>query len=374
MRKILLPCAIATNLLLSPNIFAAEQKRFDFNYHQPSQPQQRERLVQHVNDDVYGEKVFKIKKMFNLGSMQHKHKKLVKLIVFADAYGPRAKTRMIINKRPSGQVVHMDQFESKFVFKIPEHQSSLDGELRSLQLEMRGRIYVQKIVAVLKEESRIQTITEDMWETYQGQNTIAVKRVLKLRQHQGKKLAFIEIEGDSARGGGKAQLHIDGYPVGPSQTLAKFGSTLRFKVPAHVAALGEGIGSVQIKLKGNIYIESISAGLKDSRRGGHQQPRSHSEVVDMDLSGNQTVLLSDLVSQLTPRQLRRPLKSVSITVSSKRNRGKAKLCVSGVCSQVEDLSTMSTVITEQSFGQALEDFTLQTRGKVTVEKIKFIFQ
>lgn len=390
MRKILLPCAIATSLLLSPQLSARHIGDFDFNYDQPDyseysddfdfnydQPNQKERLVQHLNEDIYDHKIYKIKKMFKLGSHAHKGQKLVKLVVHADAYSSRAKARLVINKVPSSQVVHMDQYKTKFVFKLPAHQSSLDGDLRSLQLELRGDLHIRKMVAVLKNSNRIQKVSEDMWETFQGQNLVPVKRILKLRQHQGKKLAYVEVEGDSARGRGQVQLMIDGYLVGGPQVLAKFGSTLKFKVPNHIPALGNGIGRVQLKLKGNIYIESLSAGLKTKNGGGHQEPprgRSHSEIVDMDLSGNQTVFLADVLDQLSPRLMNKPLKSIKVTVSSKRNRGKAKLCISGDCLEAHSLANGPKVISEQIFSEGLSELSLQTRGKVTIEKVELKFQ
>jgi hypothetical protein len=366
MRKLLVPCVA---LLLGPSTLANFGANFDFNYQEPSNQNQKQKIVKHVDQDIYGEHKFKLKKLFGLNRQELKNSELLKVVVHADIYSSRSKARLVINNRPSRDVVHLNEFENKFVFKIPNNIE----ELRSLQLEMRGRIYVQKIVAVLKKnQGRTQTLTKDLYTTLQGQSTINATRKLALQKQSGKKLMNITLTGDSAKGKGTAQLLIDGYPVGQKQVLSKFGSTLKFNVPKHSNIIGQDLLRVKIALKGNIYVESISAKVKGQGRAPIN--RSHNEDVFIDLSGNKTVYISDILQNTTRSDQNKAVKKVLITMSSKKNRGKAKVCSGFECSNQIALSYMAQDIALNTHGALLEDISVQTRGQATIETIKVIFE
>lgn len=100
-----------------------------------------------------------------------------------------------------------------------------------------------------------------------GPQLIMLGRQFQIRQHRGKVLRRVVVNGSSAAGRGSAQLLVNGSPVGPAQTLQRGGSRLVFQLYENQNVIGRDIQRLQLQVRArNGYISNVRAVVRGGNR------------------------------------------------------------------------------------------------------------
>lgn len=113
-------------------------------------PQQRVQVFSEMIQQNYrGQSTLAVRKLLGLGQA-HKGKKITKVIMKAESARGQGQAKLMIN----GMQVGMSQTVGKWIdtlkFDIPSYAQELGDEIRTLQIQLNGNIYVQSLKAHVK--------------------------------------------------------------------------------------------------------------------------------------------------------------------------------------------------------------------------------
>ena len=316
-------------------------------------------LSQQLNQYLYqGQRLDLINQLRMRGELQT-GKQVLNLQVSAQATQHQTSLKLIMNGQTVGSVPLSPRLQNRS-FSLPPH-----AHLNDLQLAVVGGAYIQSASAQLGYTSPTQPVPTpdngrqrlrvDHVQSYRGQNILPVRKIIS-DQHpgalMGKELKKIVLVASSRAGRAKAQLLINGIPVGAEQVIPQTETRLQFQLDRlQRNIVGQDIQRIQIELHGNVQTSRLVAVTADSTPA-----YSSSVVVPVHRSflGSQRVSVSQLLGYRSDVDMYAQVESVTITSSghgaiSLQSRGLSlgSLRVIGAVGtstiNVRDVATLSTL-------------------------------
>lgn len=339
------------------------------------------RLVEVINRDFQGQNELGIGALFKLGQTYPDH--IVKEVrINAVSEFGRGQMQLKVNQVMTGFNQTVPSSRGSLVFQVPEHANLIGDTLRSLRLEIRGRIRIQNIAVTLEAPVRRELIEKRYWQQFQGQNTINVPQVLGVGNEQrGKELEYVELTAASFGGRAQAVLVINGVRQGIPQIIEAFTSTLRFVPSAQTGnTIGPDIRTVEILLVGQVRTDSLGVSLLNPSRRPTPRPvplpRFIEKEVNILVTGDQSLNLESLVAD--PRFNNARVASVEVTGRSARGNGVVRVCESlnfrTDCRNIQTLMQQQTFTSHYIGGARLSDLTLEARGQLIIQKVTVRFE
>lgn len=310
------------------------------------------------------------------------------LILTASTEQGNGQTRLLIN----GQALEGAQTVARQVrsYRFRVEASSL----RSLELEMRGRFYVEKAVFVLSQNSgpvnpgpgipsqpQTEVVRQQLNERIQTEGGLQLFRMFNLaNERQGQGIRRITVLARAQSYGAIAQLLVNDQNSGISQSINTSSQRLTFELSGQ--RIGREIQGLRLYFRGNVLIEEVSiefdrAGSVNPGPGqGPVLENRIDQVVNQRLYETNGVNLSALM-RIDSRQNNRIVESVELVLRNSDYGARVKLCqmVQGQgtlnCGNITTLNAGSQIVRLSSVNFArLSEINLSVRmGMIDIDRI-----
>jgi hypothetical protein len=340
------------------------------------------RLIEEVNRQFTGVATLPIIQTFRL-LQQYPGYELVSVELQGQSDFGRGQAGLVINNMPSRATQVVGPTRSILRFDLPQNQNIIGDTLRSLQFDLRGRIFVNRLAVTLAPVTVQEVVETRFWQQYTGDNTIQVGRELSLNQHNGKTLEYVELTASSFAGRAQAILQINGQNVMMPQVIGAGREVIRFELPSRGAyALGSDVRTLTIRVVGNVRTDHLAVGLI-SRRGNAPRPTPgpvfpavFTAEPNVVVTGTQSISLAQLVNDA--RQDGRRVTSVEITGRSRNGVGRVQICerlsFRSDCRPVQNLGVAQTVTSHWIGGSRLGDLRIEAQGQMQIMKVVIRFE
>ena len=313
------------------------------------------------------------------------NKELVEVSILASTEQGNGVAQLRVNRLETGYAQTVRRELNLYNFSIDPLRSIVGRDIFDLELNLRGRFYIDRLVFKVRERriideprERTEVIRQYINQTIQGEGGITLDRVLNLAQHQGKVIKSLSLRARSLGGFARAQLLINGLTRAEAG-LSTYTSDVRLDFHSR-ERLGVDVQSLRAVIKGSAIIEEVILELEN--RGGNfpgpvdpRADRKIERVVNTRLYDNQTTEVRQLI-QLGMRQEEREVESVELLIRSSDFGSRIKACQklgsygSITCGAVEVLrGDLALIRLQVPMGTKVRELALQTRGIVDLEKI-----
>lgn len=380
---------IVSLMILSVQSLAHAQGRFFgpiFDRGWPGNNFNRDRIVLNENlyQDFRGQSQIDLKQVFRDPNVQFKGMSVESISMVASSLRGLAKAALEINgfSQPADRQT-VPTYPRQMNFRVDPQRNVIGRDINSLKIQMRGNVFVETVEIVLVRNSRggrnevfEQQVSDfiNFGKTYKLRETLGIGP-----RHNGKKVRFVEVTGASPSGNTRAQLLIEGRPVGQPQYFSRFQDDLRFQLPFGQDVLGDDFRGFQIHISGGgAHITKLKVAVQSRRGGGPgRTPRVVERSIDLHVTGTQSHSLSALLARRDLERMR--VKTVEVTGRSRAGNGQVQLCEqAGRWGQnnCQRGQTLNRSLTRHSFfsGESLGDIELRTRGQIHIQKIVVTFE
>jgi hypothetical protein len=285
--------------------------------------------------------------------------------------------------------------------QLMEHSFSLDTaadqigrELRTLELEMQGRFYVEKVVFITHQNNgpigpgpwnppgqKVEVLKQQLRETIQGEGGLHLFRMFNLgMERQGEVVRRVTVVARSERGHAQAQLHLNEQSQGMPELIGMGSTRLTFDLAPNMR-IGREIQALRLYFRGNVVVEEVSIELEKRSQGGGQIPgpfeRRIEEVLNQRIFDTSGVRLVDLM-RTAQRHQDRVVESVELVLRHSDFGTRVKLCQelrshyqSQDCGMISTLSQGMQIVRLTTRDLArLSDVSLSVRmGMIDIERI-----
>jgi len=320
--------------------------------------------------------------------MQLQGQRVQELILTASTEQGNGQARLLIN----GQALEGAQTVAR---QMRSYRFRVDtSNLRSLELEMRGRFYVEKAVFTLSQISgpvnpgpgipsgpQTEVVRQQLSETIQTEGGLQLFRMFNLaNERQGQGVRRITVLARAQSYGAIAQLLVNDQNSGISQSINTSSQRLTFELSGQ--RIGREIQGLRLYFRGNVLIEEVSiefdrAGSVNPGPGPGPILESRIEqVVNQRLYETNGISLAALM-RIDSRQLNRIVDSVELVLRNSDYGARVKLCqmVQGQnimnCGNITTLNPGSQIVRLSSVNFArLSEVNLSVRmGMIDIDRI-----
>lgn len=264
---------LSTFLLLLGIISLGEASGQGFQYNDRGPKNDRFEVEEVLSRYVNGQTTLALRNILDL-NQNARGQKLIKVELFATSSSSFATAQLEINGRSIGYAQNVGwRYDQSVVFDIPVGDRVIGRDIQALKLKLQGNIYIDKIVATLKDEAqggghgnpRTEWVTSFERERFVSQ--VALKQALKLnRQHEGKVLKTIILKGNPMGQRVTAiQLVVDGHSVGSPQYLDRQNGEVKFSLNQRDAVQIQQGDSIKLVFDGQIMVNELAAELEESK-------------------------------------------------------------------------------------------------------------
>lgn len=371
--RLLSKILIATFLIFSAQNLAHAQR-----YNQPRDLVLEERIYQ----DFQGQSKIDVQDLFRHRSNQFKGMRIKSLSMKASSSQGRAQTALQINGFSNrGDFQTVGRYNQTIYFPIDSQRNVIGKDIRSLEIYLRGQVYVEEVKMVLEQGQAREVFDYNFSDFFNGAKTYRVREALGLgSRHNGKSLNSVHLTGRSPMGDAEVRLFINDRQVGRAQRLSSYQQEVSFRVPRQRSTLGQDIRSIQLKVNGrSAHITQIKAEVGSRRNGGGypgRVPNFVEKTVQLHLTGHQNYSLQDLIDRHDLGHAR--VKTVEVMGRSRNGNGQIQVCEKSYYGQqdCQRAQRLGRAMTRHSFfsGESLEDIEIRSRGQIHLQKIKVTFE
>ncbi|MDO9182990.1 MAG: hypothetical protein Q7U04_11310 [Bacteriovorax sp.] len=287
---------------------------------------------------------------------------------------------------------------SSYTFRVDPFANTFGSSLRSIELSMQGRFYVEKVIFNLLETSgsngpgptrpsegeKVEIIRQQLNERIQQEGGLELFRMFNLGlERQGQAIKRVTILARSARGFGEASLMVNNQQASSSQSISYNSTRLTFDLPQGMR-IGSEVQGLRLYFKGDITVEEVS--IEIVKRGGGQFPpsseRRFEQAVNQRLYDTSGVELRSLM-QIPSRFDERLVDSVELVLRNSDMGVRLKLCQvirdqyqSVNCGVAVTISSGPQVVRLNSVNFAkLREISLASRmGMIDIDRIAINFK
>lgn len=308
-------------------------------------------------------------------------KRLREVIITASTDAGRGQARVLTNGQSLEMAQTVARHMASYTFRIDPFTN-----LRSLELEMQGRFFVEKVVFVTardQEQPRVEVVRQQLNESIQGEGGLHLFRMFNLgMERRGQEIRRVTVLARSQRGHGQAQLHINEFSNGLPQTIGMSSTRLTFELSPG-QKIGQDIQSLRLFFRGNVIVEEVSIEIEkgSNRPGPGPGPlpgeRRIEQVINQRIYDTSGVNLTALM-RIERRHEERIVDSVELVLRASDYGARLKLCqeVPGQyqainCGNITTLSPGAQVVRLTSVNFAkLSELSLSVRmGMIDIERI-----
>jgi hypothetical protein len=286
---------------------------------------------------------------------------------------------------------------SSYTFRVDPFANVVGQSLRSIELGMQGRFYVEKIIFNVLENSgpngpgpgrppegpRVETIRQQLNERIQQEGGLELFRMFNLgMERQGQEIRRVTVLARSARGHGQASLLVNNQPVSSAQNVDSVSSRITFDLNRGMR-IGSEIQGLKLYFRGDITVEEVSIEIeKRGGNGGGPLERRFEQIVNQRLYDTSGVDLRSLM-QIPQRLEDRLVDSVELTLRNSDMGVRIKLCQviqdqyqSVNCGAPVMISSGSQIVRLTSVNFArLRELSLSSRmGMIDIDRIAINFK
>lgn len=231
----------------------------DYNDYNP-RPQQRApiRLKAQLNERLTGQNTLKIKQILNIGQ-RFRGATLKKVILVAQTDRGRGKATLMIN----GYHVQQEQvgmYKSRITFFPNPNENIIGQEVRTIQIKLKGKFDVTKVVAVLEKKqqghpdnSGQRQIAKRVNMSVYANSMLSLSNIMDTTRRENKKIVDTVIIDLEAGRRGEIKLCTKGY----YQTCTR-GKLVRGQQKVRFELSGQQeLGDVMVKTQGNMTLKKI---------------------------------------------------------------------------------------------------------------------
>jgi hypothetical protein len=287
---------------------------------------------------------------------------------------------------------------ASYTFRVDPFANVVGQSLRTIELSMQGRFYVEKVIFNMLENSgpngpgptpqpsgpQVEVVRQQLNERIQQEGGLDLFRMFNLGlERQGQSIRRVTVLARSSRGMGQGSLMINNQQASSSQNVGQDSTRLTFELSQGMR-IGQEIQRLQLYFRGDIAVEEVS--IEIERRGGGQIPpsqeRRFEQVVNQRLYDTNGVELRNLM-QIPSQFSERLVDSVELTLRNSDMGVRLKLCQviqdqyqSVNCGAPVTISAGSQVVRLSSVNFAkLRELNLSSRmGMIDIDRIAINFK
>lgn len=230
---------------------------------------------------------------------------------------------------------------ASYTFRVDPFANVVGQSLRTIELGMQGRFYVEKVIFNILETSgpngpnpprppegpQVEIVRQQLNERIQQEGGLELFRMFNLGlERQGQAIRRVTVLARSARGFGQASLMVNNQQASASQSLSSSSTRLTFELSQGMR-VGAEIQGLRLYFRGDITVEEVS--IEIERRAGGQFPPSNErrfeQVINQRLYDTSGVDLRSLM-QIPSRFDERLVESVELTLRNSDMGVRLKLC------------------------------------------------
>ena len=177
-----------------------------------------------------------------------------------DHWGDRAEATLLVDGRSVGRSQTIGSRMSEIVFSPRSRLDEIGNEMRRMQIEIDGSVYIRSVEVVLKGEqqrARTRILERDVTRIFVGSQTLDLDDLFSGdRALRGARVLKIFMKAKTRFGMGTAQLLIDGRPVGNAERVDDRSETVDFVIRGD-RIIGRDVSRVQIELRGAFLVTKV---------------------------------------------------------------------------------------------------------------------
>lgn len=247
--------------------------------------------------------------------------------------------RLLLNGQSLESAQTVDRAMRSYTFRVDPFANQAGQSLRTLELEMRGRFYVEKVVFNVLQAQRppgpgpvnpgqpqVEVVRQQLNETIQGEGGLHLFRLFNLgAERQGQALRRVTVLARSQRGHAQAQLHINDQSSAQAQFIGVTSTRLTFETNG--MRIGQQIQGLRLQVRGNAVIEEVSLEFEGRNVPGPGpiQERRIEQVLNQRLYDTSGVAIRELM-RLERRHEDRQVESVELFLRNADMATTVKLC------------------------------------------------
>jgi hypothetical protein len=232
---------------------------------------------------------------------------------------------------------------ASYTFRVDPFANVIGRSLRTVELAMQGRFYVEKIIFNVFEDSgsngsgnsrppegpQVEIVRQQLDERIQQEGGLELFRMFNLGlERQGQVVRRVTVLARSDRGLGQASLMVNNQQASMVQLINSSSSRLTFDLNQGMR-IGAEIQGLRLYFRGDITVEEVSIEI-EKRSGGQYPPgpiqeRRFEQVINQRLYDTNGVDLRSLM-QIPSRFDERLVDSVELTLRNSDMGVRLKLC------------------------------------------------
>ncbi len=229
----------------------------------------------------------------------------------------------------------------QYTFKVDPFSNTTGQSLRTLELSMQGRFYVEKVIFNLFETSstngpgptrpssgpQVEIVRHLLNERIQQEGGLELFRMFNLGQERlGQTIKRVTVLARSDRGYGLASLMINDQQSTSSQNVTGSSTRLTFELFQNMR-IGSDIQGLRLYFRGNISVEEVS--IEFEKRNDNQFPptneRQFEQIINQRLYDTSGVSLKSLM-QIPSQFDDRLVDSITLVLRQSEMGVRMKLC------------------------------------------------
>jgi hypothetical protein len=207
-------------------------------------------------------------------------KRIKEVTITASTEAGNGQARILTNQQSLEQPRVVARQMARYTFQIDPFANSINQGLRTLELEMRGRFYVEKVVFTMLQtntpthpgypgpgtpsQPQVDVVRQQFNETIQQEGGLNLFRNFNLAvERQGQSLKRVTVLARSQRGHAQGQLLINDQGSSQAQTIGTSSTRLSFNLNGQ--RIGREIQGLRLHFRGHLIVEEVTL---EFERGG----------------------------------------------------------------------------------------------------------
>ena len=210
-------------------------------------------------------------------------KRIKEVTITASTQAGNGQARLLVNQQSLEQPRIVARQMARYTFQVDPFANSINQGLRTLELEMRGRFYVEKVVFTMLQNStptnpgypgpgtptqpsqpQTEVVRQQFNESIQQEGGLNLFRNFNLAvERQGQSLRRVTVLARSQRGYSQGQLLINDQGSGQTQSIGTSSTRLSFELNGQ--RIGREIQGLRLHFRGFLIVEEVTL---EFERGG----------------------------------------------------------------------------------------------------------
>ena len=211
-------------------------------------------------------------------------KRIKEITITASSEAGNGQMRLLVNQRSNEGARTISRQLGRYSFQVDPNANSINQNLRALEIEMRGRLYVEKVVFNMLQNNtpnypdypgpgtpsrpQVDVVRQQFNETIQQEGGLNLFRNFNLAlERQGQTLSRVTVLARSQRGHSQGQLLINEQGSSEAQLIGTSSTRLSFELNGQ--RIGREIQALRLQFRGYLIVEEVTL---EFVRAGSSQP------------------------------------------------------------------------------------------------------